>query len=250
MKSILLWFMLFLPLSAVAQEASLQFDQANQLYRNGDYRGAAALYEQIQKNGYEHPALFFNLGNAHFKLNEIPSALVWYERAKRLAPNDEDIAYNIRIANLRVVDKIEPLPQIFFARWWNSFSVLLSADGWAMFGAIFLWCAAFAGMIFLYFRSMLIQRLALLIAVLCVVTSAVGFVTMSEQQHRERAESTAIVVAPSVSVKSAPDAQSVDLFVLHEGVKVDLLDAVGDWRKVRLADGKIGWLAAGAVQTI
>jgi len=250
MKTIILVLFLLLPAAAWSQEAGLQFEQANQLYRNGDYRGAAKLYEQVYSNGYEHPALFFNLGNAYFKLNDIPSALLWYERAKRLSPDDEDIAYNIRIANLRVVDKIDPLPQVFLARWWNSFVLLLSADGWATAGILCLWGAAVAGMIFVYFRSLLVQRLALLAAAVCLGAAAVGFVTMSQERHLERDESSAIVFAPTVSVKSAPDPQSVDLFVLHEGVKVDLLDVVGEWRKIRLADGKIGWLGSSAIRAI
>src|SRR5881394_716957 len=99
--------------SARAQEAGLLFNQANQLYRKAEYDKAATMYEQIIKNGYESPALYYNLGNARFKLKDVPGSIVNYERARRLAPRDEDIAYNLRLANLRVIDKIEPIPEFF-----------------------------------------------------------------------------------------------------------------------------------------
>src|SRR6059036_404081 len=120
MKRWYLVLLLFICQTLVAQEAVRQFEQANQLYRDGKYDQAAGLYEQVISNGYESAALYYNLGNACFKLKNTPSAILNYERAKRLAPHDEDILYNLRLANLRIVDKIEPIPQIFFIDWWRS----------------------------------------------------------------------------------------------------------------------------------
>src|SRR6266849_1193138 len=110
-----------------AQEARLEFNQANQLYRDAQYDKAARLYEQVVKNGYESPALYYNLGNCYFKLRNIPASILNYERARRLSPHDDDISYNLRLANQRVVDKIEPLPQLFLVDWWNGYIGLFSA---------------------------------------------------------------------------------------------------------------------------
>ena len=233
-----------------SQEARIQLSQANQLYREAQYQKAAQLYEQVLKNGYESAALYYNLGNCYFKLENIPAAVLSYERAKRLSPRDEDVSYNLRLANLRVVDKIEPLPQLFFIEWWNGFLTLFSSDGWAIAAIISLWVAGIGGALFLLFRTAIAQRVAFSVALVSVLSCAISGIGVYQQLRGERADRAAIVFSPSVSVKSAPDAQSTDLFVIHEGVKVELTDEVGDWKKVRLADGKIGWLPVEVIQLI
>ncbi|MBI1804258.1 MAG: tetratricopeptide repeat protein [Ignavibacteriae bacterium] len=250
MKRLLFVVLIVFSQHAFAQEAALQFEQANQFYRGGDYQKAAQLYEQVLKNGYEHFALYYNLGNAYFKLQKIPGAILAYERAKRLVPNDEDIQYNLRLANLRVIDKIEPLPQLFFIQWWNAFLGLFSSSGWALIGIGALWLAVGAGMLFFLLRSVFVQRLAVFGGLLLVIAAALSFISMYQQHRHEQSDRTAIVFAPSVSVKSAPDGQSTDLFVVHEGVKIELLDSVGEWKKIRLADGKVGWMMTESIQVI
>ena len=250
MKTAWLWLTLFTLQTAPAQEASLRFEEANALYRSGDFQKASAAYESILSNGYEHPALYYNLGNAYFKLQNIPASILNYERARRLAPRDEDITHNLRLANLRVLDKMEPLPQLFIKEWWNALISLASAGGWALSGIVALWIAAATGALLLMVRSGLIQRLSLAVSFVAVLFSVFSFIGMAQQLHTEQSEQQAVVFSQSVPVKSAPDAASVDLFVLHEGVKVELLDTVGDWRKIRLPDGKIGWLPGENIQII
>ncbi len=236
--------------AAFGQEGNIQFEQANIAYRNGQYQKAAAMYEQIAKNGYAFPELYYNLGNAYFKLNDIPSSILSYERAKRLAPGDEDIQYNLRLVNLRVVDKIEPVPQLFLLRWWHAFVELYSSEVWAKIGIALLWLFAISAALFLVVRSLIAQRLLLTMSMLFFVATALAFANVVQDRRAEEADNFAIVFTPTVSVKSSPDNQSTDLFVIHEGVKVELLDALGDWRKIRLADGKIGWLSGQTVQVI
>ena len=233
-----------------AQEASFQFEQANQLYRNGDFQKSAQMYEQIIKNGYESPAIYYNLGNSYFKLRNIPAAILNFERAKRLLPNDEDISYNLRLTNLKIIDKIEPVPQLFFINWWYSFVNLFSSDNWAVSGIILMWLTAIGYVILYLGHNLILQRITFILTVLIFLTSVLTFVGMYQRYQIEHNEQAAIVFSQTVSVKSAPDFQSVDLFVLHEGVKLEFLDAVGEWRKIRLADGKIGWLMIKDVQVI
>jgi hypothetical protein len=250
MKLLPVWLVLFVVHSGLAQEARLGFNQANQLYRDAQYEKAAPLYEQVLKNGYESPALYYNLGNCYFKLHNLPAAILSYERAKRLAPRDDDISYNLRLADLRVVDKIEPIPQLFLVEWWNGFIGLFSSDGWAVGVIVCAWCAALSGALFLLFRASLSQRITFSVAVLSLICCVVSVTGLVQQLKREGSDRAAVVFSPSVPVKSAPDNQSTDLFVLHEGVKVELMDSVGDWRKIRLADGKVGWVAGESIQII
>src|SRR5258706_2151249 len=144
MKMLIVCLLLCSVQSAFSQEARLEFNQANQLYRDAQYEKASQLYEQVSKNGYESPALYYNLGNCYFKLHNLRAAVLSYERARRLAPRDEDISYNLRLANLRVVDKIDPLPQLFLLDWWNDFLGFYSSDGWALIVIICAWAAAAA----------------------------------------------------------------------------------------------------------
>lgn len=247
---VLLVLVVLLVQSSFADEAALQLEQANQLYRGGDFQKAAVMYEQIVKNGYESAPLYYNLGNAYFKLHNIPASILNYERAKRLAPRDEDISYNLRLCNLRVVDKIEAIPALFFVEWWHGLMNLMSSDSWAMLGIAMLWCAVICGAVFLVSRSLLLRRSMFSLAVICLIAALFSFVGMMQRSHIEQSNQQAIVFSQTVSVKSAPDVQSTDLFVLHGGVKVEVMDNVSGWQKIRLADGKIGWIPTDALQTI
>ncbi|MBI4548877.1 MAG: tetratricopeptide repeat protein [Ignavibacteriae bacterium] len=250
MRQLAVIFLVFLSHVLLAQEAERQFEQANQLYRSGEYQKAAALYEQIILNGYEDPTLYYNLANAYFKLKSIPAAILNYERSFRLSPNDDDISYNLRLANLHVVDKIESIPRLFFIDWWWAFINIFSSDEWVIVGIISLWSAVLAGGIYLVIRPVLLRRISFVVSSLAVLVCLVSFVGAYQRIHRERSENSAIVFSPSVSVKSSPDEQSTDLFVLHEGVKVELVDTIGEWKKIRLTDGKIGWVEQEHLQVI
>ncbi len=249
MKYYLLVFILCIIQFASAQEAKVQFDQANQLYRNGEYQKASQTYEQILSTGVENASLYYNLGNSYYKLKDYPSALVNYERAKRLSPNDEEIEHNLHLANLHVIDKIEPIPQLFIVEWWKNFVNVFSSDGWGWLAISFLWGSAICGMLLLILRIDLMRRLLLLVASVTFFLSIISFVGMA-QRHAFENEQYAIVFSQSVSIKSAPDAQSTDLFVIHEGVKAQILDTVGEWKKIKLLDGKVGWMQVSGLQVI
>src|SRR5512147_2306099 len=124
--------MLLFALAGRADETMLQFEQGNQYYRNAAFADAVKTYELILATGRESAALYYNLGNAYFKMQNMPAAILNYERALRLAPGDEDIRYNLRLANLRVIDKIEPVPELFFVGWWKEILAMYSSATWAM----------------------------------------------------------------------------------------------------------------------
>ena len=236
--------------SARSQEAGLLFSEANQLYRNAEYDKAAAAYEQLIKNGYVSPSLYYNLGNARFKLKDVPGSILSYERAKRLAPRDEDILYNLSLANLRVIDKIDPIPEFFFTQWWKDFIRSCSSSTWALIAVSGLWIAVLLAAVVMVLRTPSIRKVLALAAILLVVGSAVAFTGMNLQSRYEHSEELAIIFTPSISVKSSPDLKSTDLFVLHEGLKVEVLDSYANWKKIRLPDGKVGWVQAQSVEII
>ena len=236
--------------SAWSQEAGLLFSEANQLYRNAEYDKAAAAYEQIIKNGYESPALFYNLGNARFKLKDVPGSILSYERAKRLAPRDEDVLYNLQLANLRVIDKIDPIPEFFLTEWWRDFIRSCSSSTWALLAISGLWIAVVTAAVVMVLRTPTVRKILALGTIFLVIGSAVAFTGMNLQSRYQRSEELAIIFTPSISVKSSPDLKSTDLFVLHEGLKVEVLDSYANWKKIRLPDGKVGWIPAQSVEII
>jgi tetratricopeptide (TPR) repeat protein len=236
--------------TARSQEAGLLFSQANQLYRNADYEKAATIYEQIIKNGYESPALFYNLGNARFKLKDVPGSILNYERARRLAPRDEDISYNLRLANLRVIDKIEPIPEFFLTEWWKDFIRSCSSSTWALLAVCGLWAAVVFAAVVMFLKTPMVRKVLALSSLFLVLASGVAFAGVTLQSQYERSQELAIISTPSISVKSSPDSKSTDLFLLHEGLKVEVLDSYANWKKIRLPDGKVGWAPAESIEII
>lgn len=236
---------------AFAGEPDVRFESANQIYRSGNYEKAAKLYEEILSQGYEGPALYYNLGNCYYKMNNIPAAILQFERARKLDPDDEDINHNLALANLRVVDRIDPIPDLFYMNWWRKWSNLTSSNVWAGLAVGFLWLALllFAAL-FLPYRSYLMRRILSSLALILLALFVISVAAAVDRHGREQEQDYAIVFSASTDARSAPDPQSTSLFVLHEGVKVQLLDHVGDWNKIRLADGKIGWIPATALKAI
>jgi tetratricopeptide (TPR) repeat protein len=236
---------------AFADEAAIRFEEANQAYRSGNFAAAAHAYEQILAQGYESAELHYNLGNSYYKQNRIPAAILQYERALKLAPDDEDILHNLSLANLRITDRIEPLPELFLVTWWKQFVTFLPADGWAWMGLISLWAAlASAALLLSALRPWLLRRIAALVALAGITLFLASLAGMLGRARLDAGSSYAILQSPSVHVRSAPDERSTGLFVLHEGVKLQLLDSVSGWTRIKLADGKTVWVPTSAFESI
>ncbi len=241
--------LLFNKAFASNDETSL-FIQANQLYKEKNYEGAIALYDSIVKSGYSSAELFFNLGNAHFKLGHATPAILNYERAKKLSPSDDDIDFNLRIANLRVVDRVEEIPEVFFVRWVKNFVIKHSSDGWAKLTLIVIWAAFVFGVIFLFANNYWLKRSGFTATMLALLFSLLFAFLSYGQYNYQRKSDVAIVFVKNVYIKSAPDRQSTDLFILREGIKVSLLESEGEWQKIQLADGKVGWMRKEGLEVI
>ena len=232
------------------EQALEKFKTANDLYSKGKFIEAAELYEEIVNNDYESYELYYNLGNAYFKLEEIPSAILFYERAKKLAPDDEDVNFNLQIAKLKTVDKIEPVPQFFMEEWVDSISELFSLQAWTALGLIFAWLAFTFLAAFLMIWSPLWKKTFFAAGIISFVIMAASIFFAYEENTELTADDSAIVFTPSVYVKSSPSDEGTNLFILHEGTKVQILDEVGEWQKIRIADGNVGWLPKESVEII
>lgn len=234
---------------SVANTDSL-IQQGNKYYNEGFYNDAISSYMQLVDGGYESSGLYYNMGNAYFKLNDMAHAIYYYEKAVKLEPNNEDIQFNLNVANSKIPDKIEELPLFFVKRWWNSIYNLFSANYWAYVAilvfAVTLTLAAF----FFITRSPAVKRFSFWTGILFLLLSVVSFVFASQKYYYSKYSTEAIVFEPSLTVKSSPNKNSVDLYVIHEGTKVYVIDKVEDWFEIRIANGSIGWIPQNSVRKL
>lgn len=236
-----------MPRFIAAQESyDAWFEQANAAYNEGNYQSALDLYNNIVEAEQESVPLYFNLGNTYYKMGTYPMAIYYYEKALKLDPNNADVKTNLEIANLAIADKIDPIPQSFIAKGWNNVKNLFSSDSWAMFSIICFVVFLVALFLFLRARRMGSRKVGFFVGLMALLLFAFSFIFSMEKRNEAKAHSQAIIMTPTVTVKSSPNESSVDLFVLHEGTKVTLLDETDGWNKVRIANGSEGWLPAGA----
>lgn len=220
------------------------FEEGNAAYNEGNYDQAITLYNQVVDAGMESADLYYNMGNTYYKMKSYPMAILYYEKALKLEPGNEDIRTNLEIANLAIVDKINVIPQSFVVKWWNGLKQSFSADGWAWISVAAFGMLLLCLFIFLMSRRTGLRKAGFFAGLLMVVCLALSLLFAIGQHRDMKYHDEAIVMTPTVTVKSSPSENGVDLFVLHEGTKVSILDSAMDWNKVRIADGSEGWLMA------
>ena len=245
-------FLLLSPKLFAAEETHISgiFQSANEFYSNGNYEQAIKHYKEILENNHESAALYFNLGNAYYKINEFPAAILYYEKALRLDPADEDTRFNLRLANLKTVDKIESIPELPVIKWWNSLVYAKSVDswGWLCIQALFLSMLLF--IVFLSARKILLKKLGFYLGILFIIFSILSFTLGQQQKNQLTKRDLGIVFAPSLTVNSSPVENGNKLFVIHEGTKVKVLESSGTWKKIILANGNVGWVNAEMLEII
>jgi len=237
-------------LTLSAAEPDSLMVKANTAYDHQQYDSAASLYQQVLKQGLVSPALYYNLGNTYFRSKDIPSAILYYEKAKKLSPNDGDILYNLNISNSMIVDKIDKVPELFIKRWWDYFYNLFDADTWAVWSLVSFALLVLMVGIFALSRERKTRKMAFFIGLLFVALSLVSFGLASQRAYYTENHLEAIVFTPAVTVKSSPSSNSVDLFVVHQGTKIKIMDEVDNWVKIKIQNGSIGWLPKGSLKKI
>ena len=224
--------------------------KANELYSKNKYKEAIDVYNQILMTNMESPEVYFNLGNAYYKSGQYTSSILNYERAKLLAPDDEDISFNLEVANQKVVDSIQELPGIFIVRWWDSLVNSQTTDTWAVISIIsFLVFLTMMGFYF-FARTGSVKRITFWSGCLLILLTIFSWSFAAKQKSRLVNHAYAIVMSPTVTVKSSPAESGTNLFVVHEGLKVKITDKLGDWVEIRLADGNKGWLLKESIERI
>lgn len=246
--------LLTLPAGLEAQSLSYPdslFQAGVEAYTQGDFDQALKDWKDVEATGLMSKDLYYNLGNAYFKSGEIAPAILWYERALRLDPSDADVRYNLEFARTLVQDKIEEVPEIFFKQWRHALCYLLPSNTWAALCLVFLSLAVACALLFLLGSTSGRRRLGFFVGIACLILAFMGWDFAQWQRQEALAQDRAIVMRPVSSVKSSPSEGSAkDLFILHEGTRVRILDNVGGYSQIEIADGRQGWIPSGEIEVI
>lgn len=237
-------------LSMTGQTPEERYTRAGELYGSGDYSGAAAIYRQLYDEGYTSEDLLFNAGNAFFKSGDNASAIVFYERAKLLAPADEDIDYNLQIARSRITDRFETVPQLFFVKWFDFLSLLASTNVWAV-AALAMFVAALILVLIFLTKSRARGRLLSFWLFLAALVLSVFMILLAIRNNSLVNNSNrAVITCSIVTGRSAPGETGNELFVLHSGTTVTIEQELGSFLEVRLPDGNKGWIRSDCMEKI
>lgn len=229
-------------LNLSAQTPDELMNQGNKFYQDGNYELAVESYHKILSQGFESPALYYNLGNAYFKLDKPGYSILNYERGLKLSPGDEDLSYNLKITYARTADKITELPKLFIVQWWDLLVTTFSVTGWSVI-AIIVYCLFLASIgFYLLSRNFNLQRISFMTGSVSLAVMIITFVIMIARYEHQASADYGVLLAPIYSVKVSPDEKSSDTFVIHEGIKFTIEDHVNGWAKIRLVDGKVGWV--------
>ena len=245
--------LLSFPVTGHAADAYVDslFNAGNEAYSGGMWEDAVSAYTAVENLGLESPALYCNLGNAWYKSGDIARAMLYYERALKLDPSYSDARYNRTVVSDFVQDRIEPVPEFILKTWTKGLCYALDSDTWAVAVLVFLALTAAALLMLFLSSSLALRRTGFFSAIVFFLLAVMSVSFAFWQKTDYFRKDGAVIMTPVVSVKSSPSSEtSTDLFILHEGTKVMILDEVGEWRNIELADGRQGWMMSADMEII
>lgn len=241
--------MLFFSAGLQAQ-LEVSFDSATAAYNNGDYEKAISYYQEILDKGKHSAPLYYNLGNSYYKLNRIAPSIYYYEKALLLDPTDKEIQNNLAYAQQMTLDDIAPLPETTISKMYKSITGSLSFDDWSFLAVGFVLLFVLSYIAFYYLRYSTHKRLAFIASICAVILAAFATLIALSEYNAFKAQQPAIVFSEEIGVRTEPNNQSSEAFVLHEGTKVNVLDGYGDWKKIEISDGQTGWIPSKEIRIL
>jgi len=225
--------------------------QGDSAYIRNDFASAIQIYESLLKTQGEASEVYYNLGNSYYKLGDMAKAILNYERALLLNPGDGDIRSNLEIARSKTVDKVDVTPELFFVTWTNSLINCMGADAWAKCGVatfIFLIVSLY---FFIFSKKVVLKKIGFIASIALFVLVVLSNIFAAHQKDRLINRKDAIIMAPSVTIKSTPNESGTDLFIIHEGRKVNIKDdSMKEWKEIKLEDGNVGWIKTTDLEVI
>ena len=244
------WLLLAMICFGGSSAKAVTKNNADTEYQKGNYQQAIRDYEEILKNG-ESAEIYFNLGNAYYRTDNITKAVLNYERARLLSPGDDDINFNLQFARSKTIDKITPQSEMFFVTWYKSLVNFTSVDNWAKTGILCIVMALLLVLLYLFGPQLMLRKIGFFGGLAFFVIFLLSNLFAFQQKQALDNRTGAIIISPSVNIKKTPAKNSADQFVLHEGTRVDIIDkGMTDWRCIRVGDGREGWIETKAIEEI
>lgn len=228
---------------SISKERELTVADADSAYIKADYLTAIRMYEEILKDKGFSAGLYMNMGNAYYKIDEIAKAILNYERAYLLDPSDSNIKFNLELARTKTVDRVVPINQLFLIVWVNKLISVLNTNQWSVMIIIFFIVSLLSLAVYFFTKRRTIKKISFYFLSVFFVFSILSYIFASTQMNSLKHRDTAIIMSPSVTVKSTPSDSGTELFIIHEGRKVKILDnSMKEWVEIELEDGNTGWI--------
>lgn len=237
-------------LNASALDSKLLINQANRHYTNSEFDEAIKKYLLVINDGHISPGLYFNLGNSYFKTHNIKNAILYYEKAKLLDPGDKDIDNNLELARSQTFDKIDAIPPVFFVTWCNLVQNKFSKDTWALISIISFILSLSMFLLYLLTRNILVKKTSFWTGIVVILITVSSFIFAYHLNQIASTHNKYIIFTPIVYVKSSPSDTGNNLFIIHEGTKVEVIDKLADWDEIKIADGSRGWIKDSDMEAI
>lgn len=250
MKRVILFLSIILSCVSFAFAQADAVKQANFLYSKGNYTDAAKLYEKVLTSQGVSPELYFNLGNAYYKSNELGHSILNYERALRLAPTFDDARYNLEIAQMKVVDNVSLNQAFFIGRWIDGFIKMFNSNQWIWISLVLFLICLISAFLFIFGPTRQLRKIAFYIGAIILFISLLAFIFSGIRKDQMLNHREAIVMTGVVNVKGSPDKSGTELFQLHEGTKVTIKSTLGNWTEIKLGNGNIGWVEQENIERI
>lgn len=226
------------------------FTEATKFYNEGAYVKAIENYTKIIESGEHSAALYYNLANAHYKLNHIAPSIYYYEKALLLSPDDPDIKNNLAFAQNMTIDVIEELPKPGFSKIINGIIGNYTYEQWAVTSIVFMFLFVIGYLIYYFSFTPLKKRIAFIGGFLFLALSVLSVVFAYSQYNLQTSKNPAIIFAKETAIMAEPNNRSAEVFKLHEGTKVNVEETIGDWKKIELSDGKEGWILSSDIKEL
>jgi len=226
------------------------FIKANELYSSARFEEALDHYNQVVESGYISSGLYYNMGNAAYRSNQLGYAILYYEKALKLNPRNEEARRNLEFVSMYREDNLEAVPELFLKQWYKNLVMAFAVNTWSVFSIVLFVLLLTGVLAYIFGRRLWVKQTGFFGGVLALILFALALTATVKRTNQFSHPDTGIVLAPSVVVKSTPGTSGTDLFILHEGTRVYKEEVVGEWIEIRISDGRVGWLHEKAIGLI
>lgn len=234
-------FFVLCSFSTNAEEKHERFDRANKAYAKGNFEEAQRDYAATIQDGTHSFAVYYNLGNTYYRLGDLGHAVLYYEKARKLKPGNEEVKANIALVNSKLTDKVEPQPEFFLFRVWRGLFMALSLNTFAVLSLVFVWIAVGAFVLYLFGKQLQLKKIGFYASIALSFLAMLCMFFGNRQSSFLEQNKEGIIIPSSVTVKSAPEGNAKVLFIIHTGLKIKILEEQDSWVKIQLPNGNTGW---------